>query len=819
MGESFQLIRVFLASPGGLQEERRLASEAAEEINELTAKHHKFRVELLGWEDTLSASGRPQDIINQELDKCELFIGIMWKKWGTPPSVGGKYTSGFEEEFERSSARLLRSGQPKMAMYFKEVSQEFLIDPGDDLKKVISFKEKLIAEKKILFENFKEPSDFQKCIRKKITDYLLRLSKNENEITEEKQSKPRPEHIEDAKEKKETKFEGESPFSNEGHSFLEDFLKSVKDSNANEKFSSFEVARFRLLAGVISKTDNTDSLLGAHDANIIFLKKNTNFGDKEISKLIDSGLGLFKHENAPLWHWYHLNEMKYGTESFAFRAFHSIDDVAVGVLDVMNLLSLPILDKHRELLLKYWLRSKDRSDGIKLATLRYLKNHGTDKDLHFVQEELDEADSRTSMPALETLLNIKMKYNKAEAFKTLVSNQFEHIDNELLARLLSDCQEADDEALFLGSNHSNKDVRLKCFKLLCQKNKANSELLGRYKEDPAALIRWEAVKYFLSTKQAFSDSDVRDILVKPKKNTGLGSIFSLALSSDSEGLKCYDEYLYYKYSLFSEKDLLDIVEKGSFLDSLPYFALCRFHFKNQSEELRKNVDDRFEGFFEKNIDHLKSHNASEQDIKKLRDLEGFIRRQMTREGLDILCDKGNICDLKRIRKNMRSEYTESSLNEIEYMKKCGEWEDIEHILKLKKDSSSRTSLLSFSNNSEWNQSIAKVIYSIGKNRLDELLRIKISSAILVEIIKISSSQKFSKISSDVIFSLLNHKEDFVRKETSLKVNVSFKKSEVKNFLKQYTQNDKYRYYNVIFWLDFGASMSRPVVKQAVKYVC
>ena len=140
MEETFRLIRVFLASPGDLQDERRLANEAVEELNKGIASYLGFRVELKGWEDTLSGSGRPQAIINQELDLCELFIGIMWKKWGTPPAKNGQYSSGFEEEFERSSVKLKKTGHPEMAMYFKDIPFEYMVDPGKDLKKVIKFR-------------------------------------------------------------------------------------------------------------------------------------------------------------------------------------------------------------------------------------------------------------------------------------------------------------------------------------------------------------------------------------------------------------------------------------------------------------------------------------------------------------------------------------------------------------------------------------------------------------------------------------------------------------------------------------------------------
>jgi len=81
--ESLKLVRVFLASPGDLKDERLAARDAADEINRLIAKPAGYQIELLGWEETVSSLGRPQALINKELETCELFIGVMWKRWGT----------------------------------------------------------------------------------------------------------------------------------------------------------------------------------------------------------------------------------------------------------------------------------------------------------------------------------------------------------------------------------------------------------------------------------------------------------------------------------------------------------------------------------------------------------------------------------------------------------------------------------------------------------------------------------------------------------------------------------------------------------------
>ncbi len=190
MTQEIKLVRVFLASPGDLANERRLAYDAVTEINKTIAKRLGYMVDLVAWEDTAPGAGRPQAIINKDLDSCELFIGIIWKKWGTPPDNEGIFSSGFEEEFELSFLRRKNTGKPEMAMYFKQVASEILADPGDDLKKVLAFKDKLIKGKAILFNEFAEPSIFQRYVREKITEYLFSLRDASLQTQDEAHVKP-----------------------------------------------------------------------------------------------------------------------------------------------------------------------------------------------------------------------------------------------------------------------------------------------------------------------------------------------------------------------------------------------------------------------------------------------------------------------------------------------------------------------------------------------------------------------------------------------------------------------------------------------------
>lgn len=177
-----KVVKVFIASPGDMNPERKIAREVVDEINSLHADTYGYQVEMVGWEETVGSMGRPQEIINRDLARCELFIGMMWKRWGTPPDVNGTFTSGFEEEFTLSVERYSKEGKPQVSMFFKDIEEEFLRDPGDDLKKVLKFKDDLIQGKKILFEIFLNEKDFEKKLRKRLITYIGELVQNDAKL-------------------------------------------------------------------------------------------------------------------------------------------------------------------------------------------------------------------------------------------------------------------------------------------------------------------------------------------------------------------------------------------------------------------------------------------------------------------------------------------------------------------------------------------------------------------------------------------------------------------------------------------------------------
>jgi hypothetical protein len=105
------VLTIFLASPGDLKPERDETHDVVNRLNKFVATPLGWQIDLLGWEDTSPGYARPQEKINVDVDRCDLFIGLLWQRWGQPT---GTHTSGFQEEFERALERRRRTAAPEI---------------------------------------------------------------------------------------------------------------------------------------------------------------------------------------------------------------------------------------------------------------------------------------------------------------------------------------------------------------------------------------------------------------------------------------------------------------------------------------------------------------------------------------------------------------------------------------------------------------------------------------------------------------------------------------------------------------------------------
>jgi len=148
-------ITVFIASPGDVIEERNDVRKVCDELNKSNLlKPFGVYFQATGWEDLFPSPGRPQEIINRLVEKCDILVCIFHKRFGSPT---GKEESGTLEEFLNAYDSWKKWKKPHIMFYFKEVkitSRKDIEDP--QLQKVLDLKEKIQAERTLLFCEFSD---------------------------------------------------------------------------------------------------------------------------------------------------------------------------------------------------------------------------------------------------------------------------------------------------------------------------------------------------------------------------------------------------------------------------------------------------------------------------------------------------------------------------------------------------------------------------------------------------------------------------------------------------------------------------------------
>lgn len=158
-------IRIFVASPGDVVEERDILGRAVNELNrgfELFNKKQRVHIKLLRYEDLHPGAGRPEEVILQQIGEYDIFIGLMWRRFGTPT---GKEDSGTAEEYLQAYDRWQAQKRPQMLFYFSTAAAPppATVDEAQQLLQVVTFRTEV--EKKQLIAQYNGPRDFDRFIR------------------------------------------------------------------------------------------------------------------------------------------------------------------------------------------------------------------------------------------------------------------------------------------------------------------------------------------------------------------------------------------------------------------------------------------------------------------------------------------------------------------------------------------------------------------------------------------------------------------------------------------------------------------------------
>lgn len=122
------------------------------------------------WENDVYAkiqNKNPNDIILEDIGDYDIYLGIMWKNFGTPT---GKYKSGTEQEFRIALENYENTGKPIIKFYFSKIKFEIDEIEVGQLNNVKEFEDELKTKGILKYYNTLE--EFRYMIFKELSECL-----------------------------------------------------------------------------------------------------------------------------------------------------------------------------------------------------------------------------------------------------------------------------------------------------------------------------------------------------------------------------------------------------------------------------------------------------------------------------------------------------------------------------------------------------------------------------------------------------------------------------------------------------------------------
>ena len=160
------VIKVMIASPGDVADERALAETVIHEWNAVNSGHRRTVLLPVAWETHAApAMGeRAQEIINKQLLRdADLLIAVFWTRIGTPT---GDQPSGSVEEVREH----IRAGKPAMLYFSTTPVRPDSVDPAQ-FEALKAFKAECRSQG--LVEEFESQSQFREKLSRQLAQTII----------------------------------------------------------------------------------------------------------------------------------------------------------------------------------------------------------------------------------------------------------------------------------------------------------------------------------------------------------------------------------------------------------------------------------------------------------------------------------------------------------------------------------------------------------------------------------------------------------------------------------------------------------------------
>jgi len=202
MIKSVSMISIFASYPRDIEEEIQVINDTITELNITLPETRRLYLELKTWDTHTfpDVGDDPQSIINQQISEYDIFIGLLWKRFGTktPRSL-----SGTKEEFDIAYSKAQEDPNSiKLLFYFN--NSPFSIDDidPDQIKMVKDFKTNL-SDLGVLYKEYTNIEEFGHMLRMNLNSVIAGYGKDwgvknhKTEVAQEDIKINKKEHLEE----------------------------------------------------------------------------------------------------------------------------------------------------------------------------------------------------------------------------------------------------------------------------------------------------------------------------------------------------------------------------------------------------------------------------------------------------------------------------------------------------------------------------------------------------------------------------------------------------------------------------------------------
>jgi hypothetical protein len=182
------VLSVFVASPRDVADARKRLERVVDELNFLWSRDYGLRLELVKWETHAYSDigADAQDVLNKQLGKFDIFLGIMWKRFGEPT---GRAESGTKEEF--IVARSRHEQEPKLVrvmFYFRDATPGRLSDVDTKQLEAVNKFRREVANAGVFYRTYKSLHEFEALVRQHLSRQVQEWGKSWGGVVEESTS-------------------------------------------------------------------------------------------------------------------------------------------------------------------------------------------------------------------------------------------------------------------------------------------------------------------------------------------------------------------------------------------------------------------------------------------------------------------------------------------------------------------------------------------------------------------------------------------------------------------------------------------------------